>query len=385
MPRPETGKLGKGAIATKGQFPDPSKTVPLLKTILVTGSSGLIGSEACVQFARHGCEIHGIDNNQREVFFGPLGDTRLNQQRLVREIAGFVHHEFDIRDRQRVLQLVEQLRPSAIIHCAAQPSHDRSAAIPFDDFDINAGGTMNFLEAARRFSPDAPFIYLSTNKVYGDRPNKILLTESELRWDYADPQFAHGIPEDFAIDQSTHSLFGASKLAADVFVQEYGRRFGMPTCCLRCGCLTGPSHAGVELHGFLSYLIRCNVEGREYKVYGYKGKQVRDNIHARDVARFMWEFFTNPRVAEIYNLGGGKENSCSVLEAFALAKEVSGKDQTYVMLEANRIGDHICYYSDLRKVRAHYPGWRISISLRGIVEEIVEGWKRRLAHQGFAI
>ena len=216
----------------------------------------------------------------------------MNQQRLVQEIAGFVHHELDIRDRQGVVQLVEQLRPTAIIHCAAQPSHDRSAAIPFDDFDINAAGTMNLLEAARRFSPDAPFIYLSTNKVYGDRPNTVVLVESELRWDYADPRFQHGIPEDFPIDQSTHSLFGASKLAADIFVQEYGRRFGMPTCCLRCGCLTGPSHAGVELHGFLSYLVRCNIEGREYKVYGYKGKQVRDNIHSKDVAKFMWEFFS---------------------------------------------------------------------------------------------
>jgi CDP-paratose 2-epimerase len=356
-----------------------------LKTILVTGSSGLIGSEACLHFARRGCAIHGIDNNQREVLFGPQGDTRVNQRRLVQEIAGFVHHEIDVRNRQGVVQLVEQLRPSAIIHCAAQPPHDRSAAIPFDDFDINAAGTMNLLEAARRFSPDAPFIYLSTNKVYGDRPNTVVLVESELRWDYADPRFQHGIPEDFPIDQSTHSLFGASKLAADIFVQEYGRRFGIPTCCLRCGCLTGPSHAGVELHGFLSYLVRCNVEGRKYKVYGYKGKQVRDNIHSKDVAGFMWEFFSNPRVAEVYNLGGGKENSCSILEAFALAKEISGRDQSYVMLEENRIGDHICYYSDLRKVRVHYPDWKISISLRSIVKEIVEGWKRRLASQALAI
>jgi len=373
------------ASRKSGRPPNSSQTISLLKTILVTGSSGLIGSEACLHFARKGCAIHGIDNNQREVFFGPEGDTRLNQRRLVQEIAGFVHHELDIRDRQGVVQLVEQLRPSAIIHCAAQPSHDRSAAIPFDDFDINAAGTMNLLESARRFSPDAPFIYLSTNKVYGDRPNTVLLVESELRWDYADPRFQHGIPEDFPIDQSTHSLFGASKLAADIFVQEYGRRFAIPTCCLRCGCLTGPSHAGVELHGFLSYLIRCNIEGREYKVYGYKGKQVRDNIHSRDVAHFMWEFFTKPRMAEVYNLGGGKENSCSILEAFALAKEISGRDQSYVMLEENRIGDHICYYSDLRKVKAHYPNWKISISLRSIIEEIAEGWKRRLASQALAI
>ena len=224
------------------------------------------------------------------MLFGPQGDTRLNQQRLTREVAGFVHHELDIRDRHGVSRLIEELRPSAIIHCAAQPSHDRSADIPFDDFDINATGTLNLLEAARQFSPESPFVYVSTNKVYGDRPNTIALEESTMRWDFADPRFQQGIPEDFSIDQSTHSVFGASKLAADVLVQEYGRRFGMPTCCLRCGCLTGPQHAAVELHGFLGYLIRCNVEGRQYKVYGYKGKQVRDNIHASDVVRFMWEF-----------------------------------------------------------------------------------------------
>jgi CDP-paratose 2-epimerase len=356
-----------------------------LKTILVTGSSGLIGSEACLHFARKGFAIHGVDNNLREVFFGPEGDNRINQRRLVREIAAFVHHELDVRERRSVLQLVEQLRPSAIIHCAAQPSHDRSAAIPFDDFDINGGGTMNFLEAARRFSPEAPFMYLSTNKVYGDRPNRIGVIESELRWDFADPLFQEGIDESFPIDQCVHSLFGASKLAADIFVQEYGRRFDMPTCCLRCGCLTGPSHAGVELHGFLSYLIRCNVEGREYKVYGYKGKQVRDNIHAKDVAHFMWEFFAHPRVAEVYNLGGGKENSCSILEAFEVAEEVSGRKQSYVVLDANRVGDHICYYSNLKKVREHYPNWRITVSLRKIVEEIVAGWRQRIASPALAI
>jgi CDP-paratose 2-epimerase len=350
-----------------------------LKTILVTGSSGLIGSEACLCFARKGFAIHGIDNNQREVFFGPLGDTRMNQRRLVREIAAFVHHELDIRERQSVLHLVEELRPFAIIHCAAQPSHERATAIPFDDFDTNAGGTINLLEAARQFCSASPFIYLSTNKVYGDRPNTIPVIESELRWDYDDIRFQHGIHEDFPIDQSTHSLFGASKLAADIFVQEYGRRFDMPTCCLRCGCLTGPSHAGVELHGFLSYLIRCNIEGRQYKVYGYKGKQVRDNIHAKDVAQFMWEFFGNPRVAEVYNLGGGKENSCSILEAFALVQSISGKQQSYGIVEPNRIGDHICYYSDLRKVKAHYPNWKITYSLQNIIEEIVEAWKQRLA------
>jgi CDP-paratose 2-epimerase len=363
---------------------DP-KLFSSLKTILVTGSSGLIGSEACLYFARNGFAIHGVDNNQRKVFFGPEGDTRANQLRLARAITSFVHHELDIRERQSMVRLVEQLRPAAIIHCAAQPSHDRSAAIPFDDFDINAGGTMNLLEAARQSCPDSPFIYLSTNKVYGDRPNTIPMVESELRWDFADSRFQTGIPEDFPVDQSTHSLFGASKLSADIFVQEYGRRFDMPTCCLRCGCLTGPSHAGVELHGFLSYLVRCNVEGRQYKVYGYKGKQVRDNIHAKDVAHFMWEFFANPRIAEVYNLGGGRENSCSILEAFALTREISGREQSYLILEANRVGDHICYYSDLRKIKAHYPNWQITISLRSIIDEIVEGRKQHLSSQALAM
>ena len=349
-----------------------------MKTILVTGSSGLIGSEACVYFAGRGCKIHGIDNNQRAVLFGPQGDTRLNQQRLIRELAGFVHHELDIRDRHGVGRLIEELRPTAIIHCAAQPSHDRSADIPFDDFDINATGTLNLLEAARRFSLESPFVYVSTNKVYGDRPNMIALEESKMRWDFADPRFQQGIPEDFSVDQSTHSLFGASKLAADILVQEYGRRFGMPTCCLRCGCLTGPHHAAVELHGFLGYLIKCNVEGRQYKVYGYKGKQVRDNIHASDVIRFMWEFIEEPRAAEVYNLGGGRQNSCSILEAFALAERFSGRSQNYVILEDSRIGDHICYYSDLRKIRSHYPNWDIKVSLPDIVEEIVEAWNWRL-------
>jgi CDP-paratose 2-epimerase len=348
-----------------------------LKTILVTGSSGLIGSEACVYFDRHGFKVHGIDNNQRAVIFGPQGDTRLNQQRLVQELTGFVHHELDIRDRRGVDALIDELRPSAIIHCAAQPSHDRSADIPLDDFDINAGGTINVLEAARRFSPEAPFVFLSTNKVYGDRPNTIELEESAMRWDFADPRFLNGISEDFPIDQSTHAVFGASKLAADILVQEYGRRFGIPTCCLRCGCLTGPNHAAVELHGFLGYLIRCNVDGRQYKVYGCKGKQVRDNIHANDVVRFIREFVEKPRIAEVYNLGGGKQNSCSILEAFALAEKFSGKPQNYLVLEESRVGDHVCYYSDLRKIRSHFPNWDLTISLSSIVEEIVTAWTQR--------
>jgi CDP-paratose 2-epimerase len=348
------------------------------KTILVTGSSGLIGSEVCAHFARElGYQVHGLDNNQRAVFFGPQGDTRWNQRRLQESFPGFVHHELDIRDRAGVLALVREVKPAAIVHTAAQPSHDRAAAIPFDDFDTNAGGTLNLLEAARQACPEAPFVHMSTNKVYGDAPNTIKMVEQETRWDYADPAFVHGIPETFTIDQSKHSLFGASKVAADVMVQEYGRYFNLPTCCLRGGCLTGPNHSGVELHGFLSYLVKCNLEGREYRVFGYKGKQVRDNIHALDVARFMAAFVAQPRAGEVYNLGGGKANSCSILEAFALVEKFSGQAQVHTYVEQNRIGDHICYYSDLRKMRAHYPHWDISVSLEETIRQIVAAWRVR--------
>jgi CDP-paratose 2-epimerase len=349
-------------------------------TILVTGASGLIGSEVSIFFAKQGCKIHGVDNNQRAVFFGPQGDTRWNQTRLSELIPGFTHHEVDIRNREGILELVDALKPDAVVHTAAQPSHDRAAAIPFDDFDTNAVGTLNLLEAVRRSCPESPFIHMSTNKVYGDLPNSIKLEEKETRWDYADPAYAKGIAESFSIDQSKHSLFGASKVAADVMVQEYGRYFGIPTCCLRGGCLTGPNHSGVELHGFLSYLVKCNLEGREYKVFGYKGKQVRDNIHSEDVARFMWEFLKAPRVAEVYNLGGGKANSCSILEAFQIAERFSGKQQVYSYVEENRIGDHICYYSDLTKMREHYPNWDITISLEDTIQQIVESWSTRLQH-----
>jgi CDP-paratose 2-epimerase len=348
------------------------------KKLLITGSSGLIGSEVCYYFAKElGYEIHGVDNNQRAVFFGPQGDTRWNQQRLQADLKGFVHHELDIRDRQGVLELLAQIKPDAIVHTAAQPSHDRAAAIPFDDFDTNAVGTLNILEAARRACPEVPFVHMSTNKVYGDRPNTIALKELETRWDYADPAYEHGISEDLSIDQSKHSLFGASKVAADVIVQEYGRYFGMPTCCLRGGCLTGPNHSGVELHGFLSYLVKCNLEGREYRVFGYKGKQVRDNIHSLDVALFMAAFVKVPRVAEVYNLGGGKSNSCSILEAFAITEIFSGKKQRYAYVDENRIGDHICYYSDLRKMKTHYPDWDITQSLEETIRQIVEAWQQR--------
>ena len=349
------------------------------RSLLVTGSSGLIGSEVCAYFADRGYTVHGVDNNQRAVFFGPDGDTRWNQKRLETTLPAFHHHELDIRDRTGILALIDDLRPAAIVHTAAQPSHDRAAAIPFDDFDTNAGGTLNLLEAARRFCPESPFVHMSTNKVYGDAPNAILLTEETTRWDYADPAFEHGIPEDFPIDRSTHSLFGASKVAADVLVQEYGRYFGMPTCCLRGGCLTGPNHSGVPLHGFLSYLVKCNVEEREYTVLGYKGKQVRDNIHSHDVAAFVHSFIDAPRSGEVYNIGGGKDNSCSILEAFAIVEGHTGKAQRYTYVDTPRVGDHICYYSDLRRMKAHYPRWTITKTLQDTIAEIVDSWHSRVA------
>lgn len=350
-----------------------------MKKLLVTGSSGLIGSEVCVYFAQKGWAIHGIDNNQRAIFFGQQGDTRWNQKRLESEIKGFVHHEIDIRDRTAVLNLIDSLKPDVIVHTAAQPSHDLAAKIPFDDFDTNAVGTLNLLEATRQFVPSIPFVHLSTNKVYGDAPNEIPMIELETRWDYADPSYQHGIPESFRIDQSKHSLFGASKLAADIMVQEYGRYFGLKTCCLRGGCLTGPNHSGVELHGFLSYLVKCNLECRTYKIFGYKGKQVRDNIHSYDVARFIEEFITAPRSGEVYNVGGGKENTCSILEAFEIVTALTNIPMVYEYVPTNRQGDHICYYSDLRKIKEHYPNWDITKSLNSIFAEIVDAWKDKIS------
>ena len=342
-----------------------------MQKILVTGSSGLIGSEVCVFFGQQGFQVHGIDNNQRAVFFGPDGDTRWNQKRLQSELADFVHHERDIRDRNGIAELIATVKPDVVVHTAAQPSHDRAAAIPFDDFDTNAVGTLNLLEAVRQTCPESPFIHMSTNKVYGDAPNQITLQELETRWEYADENFKNGIPESLTIDQSKHSLFGASKVAADVMVQEYGRYFNMPTCCLRGGCLTGPNHSGVELHGFLSYLLKCNIEEKPYTVFGYQAKQVRDNIHSLDVARFIWEFAQSPRSGEVYNLGGGKQNSCSILEAFQRVEALTGKAMNYTYSAQNRDGDHICYYSDLRKMRAHFPNWELSKSLDDIFAEMV--------------
>jgi CDP-paratose 2-epimerase len=348
-----------------------------MKKILVTGSSGLIGSEVVSYFAERGWDVHGIDNNMRADFFGPQGDTRWNQKRLEKTYPHFHHHEIDIRDRKRVVEIVRELKPEALVHTAAQPSHDLAASRPFDDFDVNAVGTLNLLEANRLTNPEVPFVHLSTNKVYGDAPNELNLKELDTRWDYADAEYYQGIKEDFRIDQSKHSLFGASKVAGDIMVQEYGRYFNMPSCCLRGGCLTGPSHSGVELHGFLSYLIKCNAEEKKYKIFGYKGKQVRDNIHSYDVARFIDAFLEKPRIAEVYNLGGGRGNSISILEAFTRVESISGKKMIYEYLDKNREGDHICYISDLTKMKTHYPQWNISKDLQTIFTEIYEAWNQR--------
>jgi CDP-paratose 2-epimerase len=345
--------------------------------VLITGSNGLIGSEAVAYFDALGCDVVGVDNNMRATFFGPDGDTRWNQKRLLAATSRFRHVEGDIRAREQMLNLIRDETPDAVIHAAAQPSHDLAARIPFDDFDTNAVGTLNLLESVRRSAPKASFILLSTNKVYGDAPNEKPLVEMETRWEYAKPEDYHGIDESCRIDQCLHSLFGASKVAADVLCQEYGRYFGMNTTVFRGGCLTGPAHSGVELHGFLSYLVKVAMTGGTYKVFGYKGKQVRDNIHAHDVCRAIQRCIEAPRPGEVYNLGGGRGNSCSLMEAAALTEELGGVRLKTEYVEQNRSGDHICYISDTRKLQTHYPGWKIEISLREIISEILESWKVR--------
>lgn len=341
-----------------------------MKKILVTGSGGLIGSEVVSNFSELGWQVLGIDNNMRMDFFGEGGDTTWNVSRLENVFQNFQNYNLDIRDREQVLDFVKIHKPDVIVHTAAQPSHDLAASRPFDDFDVNAVGTLNLLEATRRYCKESPFVHMSTNKVYGDAPNNLNLKELDTRWDYADKDFENGIKESFSIDQSKHSLFGASKVAADIYVQEYGRYFDMPTCCLRGGCLTGPSHSGVELHGFLSYLIKCNIIGKKYTIFGYKGKQVRDNIHSYDVSKFIEEFIKAPRIAEVYNIGGGRDNSVSILEAFDLIASISGKEMVYEYSDQNRAGDHMCYISDLSKMKAHYPNWDITKDLKTTFEEI---------------
>jgi len=341
---------------------------------LVTGSGGLIGSECVRQLSAEGWEVVGIDNDMRRQFFGEQGTTHPVVEELRTTLPHYRHLPIDIRDRQAVRQVFDAERPQFIIHTAAQPSHDKAASIPYDDFDVNALGTMNLLVAARDFCRESPFCFTSTNKVYGDRPNYLPLIELEKRYDYADG--LDGVDENMSIDQCLHSVFGASKVAADVMCQEFGRYFQMPVGVFRGGCLTGPQHAAVELHGYLAYIIHCAAVGKEYTIYGYKGKQVRDQIHSYDVAHLFLEFFRAPRCGEVYNLGGGRANSLSILETVdALAG--MGLKLRYSYKDTNRVGDHICYISDLSKLRAHFPNWKMQYDLPRILDEITARHARR--------
>jgi CDP-paratose 2-epimerase len=345
--------------------------------MLVTGSSGLVGSELVSFFDSRAQAVVGIDNNMRADFFGQEGDTRWNRQCLLRRTRHFSHYDLDIRDRARLLDLFKSEGVyDLVIHCAAQPSHDLAARRPFDDFDVNAMGTMNLLEITRQYAPNAVFVLMSTNKVYGDAPNELPLKELAQRWDYAAPEDYDGISEHMRIDCSKHSIFGASKVAADVMTQEYGRYFGMKTHCLRCGCVTGPNHSGVALHGFLSYLVKTQLMGELYRVFGYNGKQVRDNIHSYDVARAIEEIFQNPRCGKVYNLGGGRQNSCSILEAFDYVEQLTGHRMQHEYLETAREGDHICYITDLARFKSHYPHWEITKCLDQIFKEVIDALER---------
>lgn len=340
--------------------------------VLVTGSSGLIGSEAVAHFDHTGHQVVGADNNMRREFFGPGGDTLWNLERLRQTTKNFTHVTLDIRDRQRVLEFFKAERFDLIIHCAAQPSHDKAKDIPLIDFDVNAVGTLNLLEATRQSNPDAVFIFMSTNKVYGDSPNELPLKELPTRWDYARAEDYNGIREDCRIDRTLHSVFGASKTAADVMAQEYGRYFGMKVGIFRGGCLTGEHHSAVQLHGFLSYLFKVARSGETYSIFGYKGKQVRDQIHSADVIAAFEEFTRNPRPGEVYNLGGGRGNSASILECIAKIEALLGKKIATRYVDENRVGDHICYISDLTKMQTHFPGWRITVSLDQILEKMAQ-------------
>jgi CDP-paratose 2-epimerase len=349
-----------------------------IRTVLVTGSSGLIGSEAVTYYDALGVAVHGVDNHLRAQLVGSRGDTRWNLQRLRRQCRRFAHHELDIRDRACMFALFEQYRFDLVIHCAAQPSHERAQEIPLDDFDINAVGTVNLLEATRRHSPKAVFVFMSTNKVYGDAPNELPLVERETRWDYARAADACGIDETCRTDQSMHSPYGASKLSADLMTQEYGRYFGLRTGVFRGGCLTGPNHSGSELHGFLSHLVKVAVRDEEYTVFGYRGKQVRDLIHSKDVVAAIDAFAAWPRAGEVYNIGGGRENSASILEVIAILERRLGRPVRWRYEERHRRGDHICYVSNLRKLTRHYPGWRIPRDLESIVDEMVQAEQARV-------
>jgi CDP-paratose 2-epimerase len=358
-----------------------------MSVAVVTGSSGLIGSETAKFLHEKGLDVVGIDNNFRKYFFGPDGSTEWNTAELRQSLKRFTHFPIDVRDQGAVDKVFSELNKdiSLVIHTAAQPSHDWAAKEPFTDFSINANGSLVMLEATRRFAPDATFIFTSTNKVYGDTPNELPLIEKETRWEL-DPKHRwaeHGIDESMSIDQSKHSLFGASKLAADVLTQEYGRYFGMKTGTFRGGCLTGPAHSGTELHGFLSYLVKCVVTGRLYTIYGYKGKQVRDNIHSHDLVSAFWEFYQKPRAGAVYNIGGSRHSNCSMIEAIRIAEQLTGQKMQYELTDQHRSGDHIWWISDVRRFQADYPNWSYQYDQQSILREIVEATQERVqSHSG---
>lgn len=353
-----------------------------MSVAIITGSAGLVGSEAVRFFSRLGMHVVGIDNDMRKFFFGDEASTEWNRKQLEKEIKNYEHCNVDIRDYSSLQKIFERFGNSIslIIHTAAQPSHDWAARDPFSDFSVNANGTLNLLQATREYCPDSPFIFTSTNKVYGDLPNYLPLVEQEKRWEIDSSHvYSDGISEDMSIDQSKHSLFGASKVAADVLVQEYGRYFGMRTVSFRGGCLTGPSHSGTQLHGFLAYLMKCTATGTPYTIFGYKGKQVRDNIHSSDLIASFYEFFKDPDCGVVYNMGGGRESNCSMLEAIEICQEITGRELTYTYTDENRSGDHIWYISDLSKFKQRYPSWQITYNVQRILGEIygknIERWK----------
>jgi CDP-paratose 2-epimerase len=352
-----------------------------VKICIVTGSAGLIGAEAVRFFSSKGFDVVGIDNDMRKQFFGDEASTQWSRRDLVSKIPSYVHHEVDIRDRQEIERLFDSYGSDIklIVHTAAQPSHDWAASDPHTDFTVNANGTLSLLEATRKFAPQACFIFTSTNKVYGDNPNSLPLVELATRWEIemTHPYYEHGIDENLSIDQTKHSLFGVSKLAADSMVQEYGRYFGMNTACFRGGCLTGPGHSGTMMHGFLSYLVKCVLTGNRYTVFGYQGKQVRDNIHSLDLVNMFWEYYQAPRPGEVYNAGGGRFSNCSMKEAIDFCEKRTGKKLDMVYSDTNRIGDHIWYISDTRKFQAHYPAWKQAYDLPRIFDEIIESIRLR--------
>ncbi|GAN33349.1 MAG: NAD-dependent epimerase/dehydratase family protein [Candidatus Brocadia sp. AMX2] len=351
-----------------------------MSVVLITGSSGLIGSESAQYFHGKGFEVWGIDNNMRRYFFGEDGSTQWKKEELLK-LNNYKHFDMDIRDFESINKLFKQAKNnlSLVIHTAAQPSHDWAAREPLTDFSVNATGTLNLLEATRLHTPHAVFIFTSTNKVYGDLPNKLPLVELETRWEveHSHRFFQYGIDESMSIDQSKHSVFGASKVAGDIMVQEYGRYFGMRTGIFRGGCLTGPAHSGAELHGFLAYLVKCSVQGRKYTVYGYKGKQVRDNIHSSDLVNAFWHFYQNPRIGEVYNIGGSRQNNCSILEATQIVRDFTGKEFECEITNSARIGDHIWWISDVRKFQNHYPKWNFKYGIRDIIKEIIDVLKEK--------